>query len=336
VTDVGQIKKLLNDPAHAVDELVASAVVAHGGLLVAPEPRVVARAVPGSPGKVGVSLGGGSGHEPAFLGYVGPGLADSAAIGNVFAAPSPDVVLASIMAADHGAGVLLVYGNYNGDVMNTRLASKRAKASGVDVRSLFTTDDVASAPPTERDRRRGIAGEVFVFKIAGAAAESGMPIDEVERVANKANDRLGSMGVALSGAEIPGASRPIFESPAGQMEIGLGVHGEPGVRSAPLGPAAEVAQVLVETIIEDLGIVSGDRVAVLVNGLGATSLLEQYVVHGSVVELLGKLGVVVERSYVGEYVTSLQMAGVSVSLMCLDDELLGLLDAPARSVGWTS
>ena len=335
MTDHGQIKKLLNDPADSVDEMLEGVVAAHPTLLALHAPRVVARAERAAAGTVGVALGGGSGHEPAFLGYVGPGLADSAAVGNVFAAPSPDVVLGSIEAADHGAGVLMIYGNYSGDVMNCRLAAKRASAAGIEVRSLFTTDDVASAPSADRDRRRGIAGEVLVFKVAGAAADEGLSLDEVERVAREANAELGSMGVALTSAELPGAQHPIFVSAAGQMEVGLGVHGEPGVSTSPLGSADEVGELLVAHIADDLALVPGDEVAVLVNGLGATSVMEQYVVYRAAARALESRGVVVSRSFVGEYVTSLQMAGLSVSVMRLTDERRRLLDRPARSLGWS-
>lgn len=336
MSEPGRIKKLLNDPALVVDEFVESALLVHPDLLAAAGTRAVCRAADArkQAGKVGIALGGGSGHEPAFLGYVGPGLADSAAIGNVFAAPSADAILASIEAANHGAGVILMYGNYSGDVLNCRLAARRAAAAGISVRSLFTTDDVASAPAAERDRRRGIAGEILVFKIAGAAAEAGLPLDEVERIARQANAALGSMGVALSGAELPGAAKPIFESPPGQMEVGLGVHGEPGVRQQPLATADAVGRLLTTTIAADLELRAGERVAAMTNGLGATTPLEQYLVHRAACAELRARGVQVHRSYVGEYVTSLQMAGVSVSLLRLDDELTPLLDAPARSIGW--
>ena len=336
MSGTGMIKKLINDPAAVVDEFIEAALQAHPDLLAAAGARTVRRAdrARKGPGKVGIALGGGSGHEPAFLGYVGPGLADSAAIGNVFAAPSADAILASIEAANHGAGVILMYGNYSGDVLNCRLAARRAEAAGISVRSLFTTDDVASAPLAERDRRRGIAGEILVFKIAGAAAEAGLPIDAVERISRKANAALGSMGVALSGAELPGAAKPIFESPPGQMEVGLGVHGEPGVRQQGLASADEVGRLLTTTIAMDLELRAGERVAVMTNGLGATTPIEQYLVHRGACAELHSRGLQIHRSYVGEYVTSLQMAGVSVSLLRLDDELTPLLDAPARSLGW--
>lgn len=328
----GAIKKLLNDPAAAVDELLDGFVLAHPDIVVLGSARVVARARPVG-AKVGMTIGGGSGHEPAFLGYVGVGMADTAAVGNVFAAPSPDAVFESIRLASHGQGVVLVYGNYSGDILNCRLATQRAAAEGIDVRSVFVSDDVASAPSEERDKRRGIAGDIVVFKAAGAAAESGMTLDDVERVARKANANTRSMGVALTSAELPGASQPIFETGPGEMDIGLGLHGEPGISREPILPANDVGRLLGERILEDLACPQGSRLAVLVDGLGATPPIEQYLVYRGVRELLLECGMTIERSYVGEYITSLQMAGLSATITLLDNELLSLLDAPARTVG---
>ncbi|MGC9974525.1 MAG: dihydroxyacetone kinase subunit DhaK, partial [Gaiellaceae bacterium] len=329
----GTVKKLINDPAAAVDEMLDAFAFAHRDLVSLATPRVIARAQPAS-GKVGLTIGGGSGHEPAFLGYVGVGIADSAATGNIFAAPAPDVVLESIRRADHGLGVVLVYGNYSGDILNCRLAIQRATAQGIDVRSVFVSDDVASAPPDEHEQRRGIAGDLIVFKVTGAAAEAGMTLDEVERVAQKANANTRSMGVALTGAELPGAAQPIFECGPDEMEVGLGVHGEPGVSREPLRPAAEVGRLLAERILEDFDCPPGSRVALLINGLGATPPVEQYLVYRAVRDFVTERGMTIERSYVGEFITSLQMAGLSATITLLDDELLSLLDAPARTVAF--
>ncbi|TML70635.1 MAG: dihydroxyacetone kinase [Actinobacteria bacterium] len=325
------MKKLINDPSAAVDEMVEAFAAAHADIVELAAPRVVARAET-SNGKVGLAIGGGSGHEPAFLGYVGAGMADTAAIGNIFAAPGPEIVLDSIRRADHGKGVILIYGNYSGDVLNCRLAIQRAEGEGIDVRSVFVSDDVASAGADEVEKRRGIAGDIVVFKTTGAAAEAGLTLDEVERVARKANANTRSMGVALTGAELPGAARPIFESEPDEMDVGLGVHGEPGISREPIGSADEVGRLLADRILDDLGCPAGSRVAVLVNGLGATPPVEQYLVYRAVRETMIERGLTVERSYVGEYVTSLQMAGVSATVTLLDDELLSLLDAPARTV----
>lgn len=327
----GTLKKLINDPTDVVDELLEAFVAAHIDIVVLHAPRVVARAVPAED-KVGVSIGGGSGHEPAMIGYVGEGFADSAAAGNIFAAPGPDVILESIRAADHGRGVVLLYGNYSGDVLNCRLAIQRAAAEGIDVRSVYVSDDVASAPPEEAEKRRGIAGDIIVFKAAGAAAETGMSLDDVERIARSANASTYSMGVALSGAELPGAPAPTFECGPDEMEVGLGVHGEPGISREKLGTADEVGTLLAERILEDAECPSGAKVAVLVNGLGATPPVELYLVYRSARRLLEERGIDVVRTYVGEFITSLQMAGLSVTVTKLDGELLSLLDAPARTV----
>lgn len=330
-SQVGTIKKLLNDPREAVDEMLEGFVEAHADIVSRPSPQVIARATPGLD-KVGISIGGGSGHEPAMLGYVGEGLADSAAVGNFFAAPGSDTVLDSIRAADHGHGVLLLYGNYSGDVLNCRLAIKRSTVEGTDVRALFVTDDVASAPLDEASKRRGIAGDIVVFKIAGAAAETGCSLDEVERVARAANQATRSMGVALSGAELPGAAQPTFECGPGEMELGLGVHGEPGVGRVALASADEVGALLTDRIVEDLGGLEGKEILLFVNGLGATTQLELYLVYRSARRRLVERGAVIVESTVGNYITSLQMAGVSVTVTKFDDELRRLWQAPARSV----
>jgi phosphoenolpyruvate---glycerone phosphotransferase subunit DhaK len=324
-------RKLVNDPFAVVDEALEGFVAAHAELVTLAAPRVVARRDPAPAPKVGLVIGGGSGHEPAFAGYVGLGMADAACCGNVFASPPPDVVLAGIRAADRGRGVVLCYGNYAGDVMNFGLAAELAATEGIAVREVRVTDDVASAPPAERDRRRGIAGDIPVFKCAGAAAERGDPLDEVVRVAERVNAATRSMGVALSGCEVPGAGRATFAVPPGEMEIGMGVHGEPGIRRGPLEPADAVARTLVEAILADLGEPAGLEVALLVNGLGATATIEQYVLYRAARRALEDHGVAVARSYVGEFITSLEMAGASITVTVLDDETRALLDAPART-----
>ncbi len=329
----GTMKKLINDPANVVDEMLEAFVAAHPKIVSLASPRVVARSHPAGD-KVGMTIGGGSGHEPAMVGYVGLGFADTAAAGNIFAAPSSDIVLESIRLANHGRGVVLVYGNYSGDILNCRLAIQRAKAEGIDVRSVFISDDIASAKKEESDKRRGVAGDIPIFKVTGAAAEAGMPLEDVERVARKANAATRSMGVALSGAELPGASRPTFVCGHDEMEVGLGVHGEPGVGRQALLSADEVGRLLAGRILEDLEPPSDSQLAVLINGLGATPLLEQYLVYRSVRNFLIARKMNVARSYVGEYITSLQMAGLHVTIMLLDDELLSLLDAPARTVAF--
>ena len=326
------LKKLINDPFDAVDEMLEGFVAAHADLVRLAAPRVVARRKGGGP-KVGLVIGGGSGHEPAFGGYVGTGLADAAALGNVFAAPGPDVCLDAIRTASSGRGVLLAYGNYAGDVLNFDLAAELAAADGIATRTILVTDDVASAPPEERDRRRGIAGDVFVFKIAGASAERGDNLDDVTRLAGRANDASSSIGVALSACEVPGAGRPTFEIGPDEIEIGMGIHGESGIQRGRLEPADAVVERMVSAILADWTAsgFAGGEVALLVNGLGATAYLDLYVVYRAARRLLESSGCEISRSFVGEFVTSLEMAGASISVLRLDDELRPLLDAPVRT-----
>jgi dihydroxyacetone kinase len=327
----GTFKKLINDPFKVVDEMLEAFAEAHPDIISLTSPRIVARTEK-SRAKVALAIGGGSGHEPAMLGYVGYGMADVAAIGNIFASPSPGIIYESIVQADSGSGVVLVYGNYSGDVLNCRLAVQRAKADGIDVRTVFVSDDVASAGPAEIDKRRGTAGDIIVFKATGAAAEAGMALDDVERIARKSNANTRSMGVALTSAELPGVDRPIFESGPGEMDVGMGAHGEPGISREPLRSADEVGRLLTERILDDLACPAGSPTAVLVNGFGATPSLEQYLVYHAARATVIERGMTVERSYVGEFITTLQMAGLSVTVTLLDDELLSLLDAPARTV----
>jgi dihydroxyacetone kinase-like protein len=334
VTAVGY-KKLINDPFDAVDEALEGFVAAHAEIVAFAEPRVVARRRLAAD-KVGVVVGGGSGHEPAFAGYVGAGFADAAACGNIFASPPPNVVLAAIHAANHGRGVLMAYGNYAGDVMNFGLAAQLASAEAIEVREIQVTDDVASGSRDDTAKRRGIAGMIVVFKCAGAAAEQGLLLAEVARVAVKANSATRSMGVALSACEVPGSGRPTFELPDGEMEIGMCVHGEPGIRRAKLQPADEVARTLVDAIVSDIEDRGRGDVALLVNGLGATAYLDQYILYRGARRALESSGLRVVRSYVGEYITSLEMAGASVTVTLLDDELLSFLDAPASSVRFSA
>lgn len=323
-------KKLINDPLSVADEALEGFVAAHHALIAMAGPRVVVRRDPVT-GKVGLVVGGGSGHEPAFAGYVGRGLADAAACGNIFASPSADVVPGAIRAADHGRGVLTSYGNYAGDAMNFGQAARLAAADGIEVLEVRVSDDVASAPRDEAEKRRGIAGDVIVFKCAGAAAERGLSLAEVARVADHANRATRSMGVALSACEVPGSGGPTFELAGDEMEIGMGVHGEPGITRGPVRPADEVAQTLVDRILADADDRWGGDIALLVNGLGATAHLDLYVLYRGARLALEAAGLRVVRSYVGEFITSLEMAGASITVTFIDEELLGLLDAPANA-----
>ncbi|MEX1172636.1 MAG: dihydroxyacetone kinase subunit DhaK [Chloroflexota bacterium] len=327
------MKKILNDPDRFVDEMLEGVLAAHGGELrsVGRDKRAIVRADAPVAGHVGIVTGGGSGHLPVFMGYVGPGLCSGVAIGNVFSSPSSDQILEATRAVDGGAGVLFLYGNYGGDVLNFDLAADLAGVDGIETATVLVTDDVASAPRDRAADRRGVAGLVFAWKCAGAAAEAGEPLDRVADAARQAVANTASMGVGLSPTIIPAAGKPTFEIGDGEMEIGIGIHGEPGNRRAPLETADEIADDLTGAVVADLDLQAGDRVAVLVNGLGATPLEELYILYRRVKRILDDRGVVVHRPFVGEYATSLEMAGASVTIMRLDDRLTQLLDAPARS-----
>ncbi|RIY00089.1 MarR family transcriptional regulator [Aureimonas flava] len=330
-------KKLLNDPHAAVDEVLEGAVAAHAGLItpVAGAPRAIRSVAGARPGKVGLVIGGGSGHEPAFWGYVGPGLADAAAIGNLFAAPPPAPILACTRAADGGAGVLYVHGNFSGDVLNFEMAAEELAERGIATRSVVTVDDIASAPADAVGSRRGVAGNVFVFKIAGAAADRMMSLEDCEAVTRRAAARTFSMGVALEPGTMPDTRRPSFALGPADMEIGVGVHGEPGVAREPLASADAVTDLLLDRLFSEMRLQPGDRVAALVNSLGGTPAMELYVVHRRLAQRLRARRVEVVGAWVGPYYTSLDMAGVSLSLLHVDDELLDLLRHPCRSAALT-
>jgi dihydroxyacetone kinase DhaK subunit len=327
------MKKLINDPDAFVEEMLDGLLLAHPDELRAAsdDRRALVRADAPVAGQVGIVTGGGSGHLPVFLGYVGRGLCSGVAVGNVFSSPSAEQVFAATKASDGGAGVLYLYGNYGGDVFNFDLAADLAEAEDIETTTVLVTDDVASAPPEKADTRRGVAGMVLVYKCAGAAAEQGRSLGEVAAVASAANAATRSMGVGLSPTILPAAGKPTFELDDGEMEVGIGIHGEPGIRRGTLETADAVTEQLVSALVGDLGLTDGDRVAVLVNGMGATPLEELYVVYRKVHQLLTAAGVAVHRPYVGEYATSLEMAGASITLMRLDDDLAALLDAPASS-----
>jgi len=323
-------KKLINDPRAIIEEMLGGMLAAHPRHLrqLPDSPRSIIAVDGPRKGKVGLVIGGGSGHEPTFVGFVGRGLADAAAIGNVFASPPPDPILACAKAVDGGAGILFMYGNYAGDVMNFDMAAEMAAMEDIEVRTVITTDDVASAPREKRAERRGIAGNFFAFKMAGAAADKMWSVDEVERAAHKANDHTLTMGVALAPCSLPHTLKPNFEMGADEMEIGLGIHGEPGVRRGRLRGADEVADELLDCILAELGASRGDRVAVLVNSLGSTPLMELYLLQRRVKQRLDDAGLSIHASWVGPYCTSLEMAGASITLARLDSELTELLDHP--------
>ncbi len=324
------VKKIINNGADAIDEMLAGMLAAHPNhlKLVDGATRSVVAVDGPRTGKVGLVIGGGSGHEPSFVGFVGRGLADGAAIGNVFASPPPDPILECAKAVDGGAGVLFMYGNYAGDVMNFDMAAEMAAMEDIEVRTVLTTDDVASAPRDRRSDRRGVAGNVFVFKIAGAASDRMMDLDACEAAARKANDRTFTMGVALGPCSLPQTRKPNFELGDNEMEIGMGIHGEPGVARGPLKSANAITDDLLDKILPEMKAARGDRVAVLVNGLGATPLMELYIMMARVKQRLDGEGLVIHSTLVGNYCSSLDMMGASVTLMHLDDELQSLLDHP--------
>ncbi|PKQ31204.1 MAG: dihydroxyacetone kinase [Actinobacteria bacterium HGW-Actinobacteria-2] len=324
------MRKIINDPQDFVDEVIDGLLLAHPDHLraVDADRRVLATTTV-VPNQVGIVTGGGSGHLPLFLGYVGQGLCTAVAIGNVFSSPSAEQMAAAITAADAGAGVLCLYGNYGGDVLNFDLACDLV--DGVQTATVLGVDDVLSAPKQRADTRRGVAGLVFAYKVAGAAAARGASLAEVTEVARRATAATGTAGVGLSPTILPAAGKPTFTLAEGEMEIGIGIHGEPGRQRGPLQTADEITEMLIRPVLEDLEITAGDRVAVLVNGLGSTPAEELYLIYRKAAQLLAEAGVSIARRYIGEYATSLEMAGASLSLLRLDDELLTLLDAPAFS-----
>ncbi|GAA2094617.1 D-erythrulose 4-kinase [Microlunatus panaciterrae] len=320
--------RLFNDPAFFTEDMLTGFLDANADYVVG-VPGGVVRAATTRPGKVAVVVGGGSGHYPAFCGVVGPGFADGAVVGNIFTSPSTTDAASVGRAANGGAGVLLTTGNYAGDVLNFELAVAQLEAEGIPARYLAVTDDIASAPRDEIDRRRGIAGDFTVFKVASAAAEEGYDLDQVLRVARLANDATRSLGVAFDGCTLPGAPEPLFTVPPGRMGLGLGIHGEPGISERPLPSAAELAELLVEGVLAEKPAGAGERVAVILNGLGRTKYEELFVVWADVSRLLRAAGCTVVRPEVGELVTSLDMAGCSLTVMWLDDELERCWLAPA-------
>jgi dihydroxyacetone kinase len=322
--------KIFNDPSDFAAETLAGFVRAFP-TLVQQVPGGVVRAAAPTPGKVAVVVGGGSGHYPAFVGWVGPGLADGAVVGDVFASPSAHQVVSVAMAAQAGAGVLLTYGNYAGDVLNFKAASEELIAAGVSTRSIVVTDDLASAPRAEQMLRRGTAGDLFVIKVAAAAAEAGYDLDAVALLAARANKWTSSLSVAFNGCTLPGSDAPLFSLPAGQMGVGLGLHGERGVSEEPLLRAAELADLLVARVLAERRPESAQRAVVLVNGMGSTRYEELFVLWNEIAPRLEHHGVDIVEPEVGELVTSLDMAGVSLTISWLDDELEAMWGAPASS-----
>ncbi len=328
------MKKLINDPSDVVAQALRGMAAAHPELRVDHENKIIYRGDAPVRGKVALVSGGGSGHEPLHGGYVGPGMLDAACAGEVFTSPVPDQMMAATRSVDGGAGVLHIVKNYTGDVMNFEMAAELAAAeSGTQVVAVITDDDVAVQDSLYTAGRRGVGVTVLVEKIAGAAAEQGRPLEEVADIARQVNAQGRSMGMALTSCTVPAAGKPTFDLPESEIELGVGIHGEPGRRRLPMAPAREVAELLLEPILADLDFTSGDGVLAFVNGLGGTPLLELYLMYGEVAAILESSGVTVARSLVGSYMTSLDMAGCSVTLLKVDADLLRLWDAPVATPG---
>ena len=326
------MKKLINDPADVVTEALRGVEAAHPELRVDHAHKIVYRGDSPRPGKVGLISGGGSGHEPLHGGFVGLGMLDAACCGEVFTSPVPDQMLEATKAVDGGAGVLHIVKNYTGDVMNFEMAAELAAAeTGTEVASVVTDDDVAVQDSTWTAGRRGVGITVLLEKIAGAAAEQGRPLKEVADIAREVNANGRSMGVALTSCTVPANGKPTFDLGETEMEVGVGIHGEPGRHRVPLAPAAEIADMIMEPILADLPFQRGDRVVTFVNGLGGSPLIELYLMYSEVARILSKHGIITARSLVGPYITSLDMAGCSVTLLRASDELLQLWDAPVRT-----
>ena len=328
------MQKFINDPSLVVDEMLQGFVKAHSDLVAGTEnERVLKYKDAPVEGKVGIVTGGGSGHKPAFIGYIGRNMCDAVAVGEIFTSPPAQMFYDAIRAADGGKGVAILYGNYAGDNMNVAMAMEEAEDQGIEVKKVVANDDVPSAPATERDKRRGVAGEILMWKVGGAKAAMGGSLDEVISAAQKAIDSTRSIGVGLSGCTIPEVGHPNFSVDEGKMEVGIGHHGEPGIEIADLESASQVAKRMVDVVLPDLPFGSGNEVALLISGLGSTPVMELYIIYRDVVALLEEKGIKVHVSYVGNYFTSLEMAGATLTLMKLDDELKECMDYEADSVG---
>ncbi len=326
------MKKLINSPDDVITDALKGVEASDGNVRVDHENRVIYRSTPKEAGKVAIISGGGSGHEPMHGGFVGFGMLDAACAGQMFTSPTPDQMLAATTTVDGGAGVLHIVKNYTGDVMNFEMAAELAADAGIEVTTVLVEDDVAVQDSLYTAGRRGVGTTVLLEKIVGAAAEEGMTLAEVTAVAQRVSDNGRSMGMALTSCTVPAAGRPTFDLPEGEMEIGIGIHGEPGRHREPIADAKSIAKQLVDPILADLDF-TGAPVIAMVNGMGGTPLIELYLMYGEVIELLGAAGVTVERNLVGNYITSLDMAGCSLTLVRADDEMIRLWDSPVQTAG---
>lgn len=332
------MKKIINDPANFVDEMVDGIVSAYGDRLklYKGDKRIIVANQPERTGKVGIVTAGGSGHLPVFLGYVGQGMLDGCTVGNVFASPSAGKMADTIRACDFGGGVLCLFGNYSGDGLNFDMACEDVEFDDIVTRKLKVADDVASSPNETMSKRRGVAGMVYAFKIAGAAADEMRSLDEVVAITERALKNIRSMGVALAPCTIPEVGKPSFSLADGEMEWGMGIHGEPGIERTKLKSADEIAERILNEITSDMPLAEGDEVSVMVNGLGATAYEELFIVYRRLDRILKEMGVKIFMPHVGEFATSMEMAGLSVTVMKLDEELKKLLRAPAATPFYTN
>ncbi|MBJ6135739.1 dihydroxyacetone kinase subunit DhaK [Ochrobactrum sp. Q0168] len=321
------MQRFINNPDEVAEDTVKGFVKAHSDIVrLAENPRVIAAKNAPIAGKVGVVTGGGSGHEPAFIGYTGKNMLDAVAVGELFSSPTAKSFHDAIREANGGKGVVVLYGNYAGDNMNVKMATKLAAKDGIDVATVVANDDVCSAPSDEREKRRGVAGEIFMWKVGGAKAATGATLEEVRATAQKAIDNCRSIGVGLGPCTLPAVGHPNFQIAPGKMEVGIGHHGEPGVRVETLKPAAEVAKDMCQIVLDDHGLANGTEVAVLISGLGATPLNELYILNDTIESEIRTRGLTIHRTYIGNYFTSLEMVGATLTIMALDRELKELLD----------
>ena len=328
------MQKFINDPSLVVDEMLLGYARAHRDLVSNTDnDRVLKYKNAPVEGKVGIVTGGGSGHKPAFIGYIGKNMCDAVAVGEIFTSPPARMFYDAIKAADGGKGVAILYGNYAGDNMNVAMAMEEAEDEGIEVKKVVANDDVPSAPKSEREKRRGVAGEILMWKVGGAKAAMGGSLEEVITAAQKAIDSTRSIGVGLSGCTIPEVGHPNFSVEPGKMEVGIGHHGEPGIEIAGLETSAQVARRMVDVVVPDLPFKAGDEVVLLISGLGSTPVMELYILYRDVIGQLEERGLKVYLSYVGNYFTSLEMAGATLTMMKLDDELKVCIDYEADSVG---
>lgn len=327
------MQRILNDPDNIVDEMLEGFLKCHTGMVERTGNSRVVRSTCSTTGRVGVVTGGGSGHKPAFVGYCGKNLCDAVAVGEICSSPTAAAFLDAFKAADSGNGVACLYGNYSGDNMNVKMAIKMAQKQGICVKTVVANDDAASAPKDQREKRRGVAGEVLMWKCGGAMASTGASLDEVIRVAQKAVDSTRSIGVGLSPCTLPAVGHPNFEIRPGTMEVGIGHHGEPGTEVCPLESAAGIAKKMTDIVLPDYPFVEGDETVVLMSGLGATPVMELYVLFNEIEKILSAKGIRIYKSYVGNYFTSMEMMGATLTVMKLDEELKTMIDLPCRSMG---